>query len=240
MGASGPITPPGRGSVLFRSGTEAGLGSPGDNDMKHAATRALFAYWDRLRGERCAPERSEIDPTAIRGILADTFVIEVDDERRCPFRIAGTRVSALLGKELKGESFTALWSGPDRDEGGALVDVIVNESAPAVASVVAWTRDGAAYDLELLLLPLRHRGRTHARILGSLSPLAVPPRLGLDPVARLELRSERMIYSAERLDSPGLPSPRQALAFGRPERRGHLFVLRGGKDVDSPDALKRR
>lgn len=208
--------------------------------MKHAATRALFAYWDMLRGERCAPERSEIDPTAIRGILADTFVIEVDDERTCPFRIAGTRVSALVGKELKGESFTALWEGTARDEGGALIDMIVNESAPAVASVVAWTRDGAACDLELLLLPLRHRGRTHARMLGSLSPLTVPPRLGLDPVQRLELRSQRVIYAGERLDSPGLPTPRQALPFARPERRGHLFVFSGGKDADSSDALKRR
>lgn len=225
---------------MFRSGTEAGLGSSGNKDMKHAATRALFAYWDVLRGERCAPERSEIDPTAIRGILADTFVIEVDDERRCPFRIAGTRVSALVGKELKGESFTALWSGATRDEGGALIDVIVNESAPAVASVIAWTRDGVACDLELLLLPLRHRGRTHSRMLGALSPLSIPPRLGLDPVQRLEIRSRRVIHASERRDEPALATPREVLSVGRPERRGHLFVFPGGRRDESLDTLKLR
>ncbi|PSC04392.1 PAS domain-containing protein [Alsobacter soli] len=203
--------------------------------MKHAVTRALFAYWDSLRKARSAPERAEIDPSAIRGILADTFIIEVDDDRRCPFRLAGTRVSALVGKELKGASFTGLWT----EDGDAMVDIVANEVAPLVASAMGETRDGALLDLELLLLPLRHRGKTHARMLGSLSPLSAPPRLGLDPVTRCEVRSRRVIRSSDRIELGEIvPPPRERLPFGRPERRGHLFVFRGGRSEDQPEALK--
>ena len=31
-----------------------------------------------MRGARSAPERSEIDPAAIRGVLGDTFILEVN------------------------------------------------------------------------------------------------------------------------------------------------------------------
>ncbi|MEJ1934798.1 PAS domain-containing protein, partial [Nostoc sp. NIES-2111] len=72
--------------------------------MKHPASRTLFSYWDTLRGERTAPERSELDPGAIRNILADTFILEVDAGQTFPFRLAGTRVCALYGRDLKGVS----------------------------------------------------------------------------------------------------------------------------------------
>jgi hypothetical protein len=38
--------------------------------MKHAASRELYAYWQEKRGTRPAPERTDIEPGAIRGVLA--------------------------------------------------------------------------------------------------------------------------------------------------------------------------
>ncbi len=43
--------------------------------MKHPASRALHAYWERLRGERAAPERAEIEPGQIRHLLADSLIL---------------------------------------------------------------------------------------------------------------------------------------------------------------------
>jgi hypothetical protein len=77
--------------------------------MKHSATKVLFEYWDELRGERSSPERSEIDPGSIRHVLADTFICEVDEAANHPIRLAGTRVCALFGREVKGHGLTALW-----------------------------------------------------------------------------------------------------------------------------------
>ncbi|HEY0354137.1 MAG TPA: PAS domain-containing protein, partial [Enterovirga sp.] len=65
--------------------------------MKHATSRMLFSYWDSLRGERAAPERSDVEPGAIRHILADTFILGIDGEAGATFRLAGTRCSALFG-----------------------------------------------------------------------------------------------------------------------------------------------
>ena len=43
--------------------------------MKHAASRELYAYWQEKRGARPAPERTDIEPGAIRAVLADAFIL---------------------------------------------------------------------------------------------------------------------------------------------------------------------
>src|SRR5882724_4487529 len=73
--------------------------------MKHSSTRELYNYWNLRRGSRAAPERSDIEPGAIRRVLADTFMLSFDPQGGHPFRIAGTRVCALFGRELKGNAF---------------------------------------------------------------------------------------------------------------------------------------
>ena len=84
--------------------------------MKHAATRMLFSYWDALRGERAAPDRGEIEPGEIRHILADTFILENEDGP-ARFRLAGTRLCALFGCELKNAPFSAIWDPATPDDG---------------------------------------------------------------------------------------------------------------------------
>ena len=70
--------------------------------MKLAASRELFAYWNALRGARSAPERDDVDPGAIRGVLADTFILEFDPAAGFPLRVVGTRTNALFLRELRG------------------------------------------------------------------------------------------------------------------------------------------
>ena len=76
--------------------------------MKHPSSREFFAYWDARRGDARAPDRSEIEPDAVRGLLGDIFVLSYDNEAGYPFRVAGTRVCALLGRDLKDFSFSAM------------------------------------------------------------------------------------------------------------------------------------
>lgn len=200
--------------------------------MKHPATQALFAYWDSLRGDRLAPERAEIDPTAIRHLLADTFMLEVDSDARHPFRLAGTRVCALFGRELKDESFAALWrspSGGTGHEGDELVRTVCDEAHGAVAGVLGASAGDHRIDLEMLLLPLRHGGKTHARVLGCVSPATMPAWFGVQTVDALVLRSFRVIRgrAAAALPAGGtfaMPPP-SVIA----QRRGHLRVLEGGR-----------
>src|SRR6266700_3496080 len=69
--------------------------------MKHPSNREFFAYWDAKRGDARAPERSDIEPGAVRELLGDIFVLSYDSDAGYPFRVAGTRVCALLGRDLK-------------------------------------------------------------------------------------------------------------------------------------------
>ena len=86
--------------------------------MKHPSNREFFAYWDDKRGDTRAPERSDIEPGAVRELLGDIFVLSYDNETGFPFRVAGTRVSALLG--LGGEGYASI-DPADRERPDALV-----------------------------------------------------------------------------------------------------------------------
>ena len=81
--------------------------------MKNEATIDLFSYWNRLRGQRPAPTRTEIEPSDIRQHLADTFILERDARGESVFRLAGTRVCATYGRELKNFSFSSLFGPHD-------------------------------------------------------------------------------------------------------------------------------
>lgn len=190
--------------------------------MKNPSTRAVYDYWDQLRGDRAAPERGDIEPGALRNVLQDTFVLE-NGPIGPVFRLAGTRLCALFGGELKGRPFIALW--PDVEAQGdirRLTEIVMDESAGAVAGFTAETVGGAAISLELLLLPLRHRGRTHARLLGSLSPAFSPHWLGLDSINCVRLVSVRMIWES------GAAAGMATEFATTPEKRRAGFVLHDG------------
>lgn len=192
--------------------------------MKHATTRMLFAYWDSLRGERAAPERGEIEPGEIRHILADTFILETLADRPPEIRLAGTRLCALFGRELKGASFAELWRTNGSRETARFVEMVTSETVGLVVGLLATNTEGAALDLELLLLPLRHRGKTHARLLGALSAKVVPPWIGLHPITGLATVSLRVISpSQQAMEASFGPGRAEAV-----EKRRQFVVHRGG------------
>ncbi len=193
--------------------------------MKHTTTREVFAYWDNCRGERLAPERSDIEPGAIRSVLCDTFILTFDHKAGHPFRLAGTRLCAVMGCELKGEPFADLWHEQSRKDIESLIKTIAEETVGLVGSARGTTEDGHTLELELLLLPLGHRGRMPARLLGALAPLRPPYWAGVKPVLELRLGHYRHLGPA--IDSVSPPHFRAAPAE-HADRRG-LVVLQGGR-----------
>jgi hypothetical protein len=181
----------------------------------------LFSYWDALRGDRAAPERGEIEPGEIRHILADAFILELDEDRQAEFRLGGTRLCALFGRELKGRPFPELWPEAGRTEARRWLDIVTDETAGLVAGLVGTTQDGATVNLEMLLLPLRHRGKTHTRIMGALSPALVPSWMGLHAITHLKTVSVRVIWP-----SPAIAALAPSSEATVERRRG--FVLHQG------------
>lgn len=138
--------------------------------MKHPSTREYFAYWDEKRGVARAPDRSEIEPGAVRELLGDIFVLSYDAASGYPFRVAGTRVCALLGSDLKDRSFSALFTPDTRREIEDIIAVVSEEMLAAVAGITATSQAGSTAHLELLLLPFTPRAHAPLSLTGLLAP----------------------------------------------------------------------
>jgi hypothetical protein len=138
--------------------------------MKHPSSREFFAYWDQKRGGARAPDRSEIEPGAVRELLGDIFVLSYDGSGGYPFRVAGTRVCALLGCDLKDRSFSALFMPDGRREIEDIIAVVAEEMLAAVAGITAISEDGSPAHLELLLLPFNARAHAPLSLTGLLAP----------------------------------------------------------------------
>ena len=192
--------------------------------MKHPSNRDLFRYWNERRGNRLAPERSEIEPGEIRRVLGDTFVLEAGGLARHRFRIAGTRLCALFGRELKAESFVELWQLSDQAALREMIAVVMEEKAGIVASVTSATAGDTLLPvkLEMLLLPLTFESRAEARVLGALAPLSIPYWLGAKAIGPLALGMFRHVGA---IDSTA--PPRFKAAAGR--LRHGLTVYDGGR-----------
>jgi hypothetical protein len=168
--------------------------------MRHRSSHELFNYWNDRRGARPAPDRGEIDPVAIRGVLADTFLLSHQPGEGHPVRIAGTRVCALFGRELRHRAFLDLWCAESRAQVADLIAVVVEEALGVVACATA-ARSEDRLQLELLLLPLAVGGRS-ARLIGTLA--ATPPCwLGTPALAGLWLGPHRYLSITP---APSLPA----------------------------------
>jgi hypothetical protein len=190
--------------------------------MKHPSIREVFDYWNERRGRRPAPERADIEPAAIRRVLADTFILAFEPARGHPFRVAGTRLCALFGRELKNEAFLDLWSSASRGDVRELLAIVAEEAVGVVASAAG--AGPADATLELVLLPLSHRGRTDARVLGALVPREPPAWIGVHALAGLTLGTHR--YVGGPLAGPGV-SP-VVVPLRRAGRIRHGFVVYDG------------
>lgn len=217
--------------------------------MKHPVTQRLYEYWDSLRGERPAPDRSEIEPGRIRAVLGDTFILELVDRDTYRFRLAGTRLCALHCRELKNRNILRGWSSEDREALATLLAAVTEDAAAAVIGVAGFTERKQSVDMEMLLLPLHIPGEGCSRVLGACVALEQPYWAGMHPILSQTIKSVRLIWPDER---PTFLRPQARTAtspvpqFGREpaairssaplpllaeaRRVQHLMVIEGGKN----------
>ncbi len=217
--------------------------------MQKATSRALYDYWNSLRGARSAPDRRDIDPTRIRTALASTFILEESEADRYKFRLAGSHLCATYCRELKGRSFSGLWHDKDSDAIETLIRAVTEDHAVALVTFQGSTSVGTRTTFETILMPLRHNGSTTARILGGMTALDEPYWLGVQPVLEQRITGLRLIWPddpsmhQEHRDisaavdgsvgwhaEPPVNTPLPAEIGGNSARRyAHLAVIDGGR-----------
>ncbi|WP_461382784.1 PAS domain-containing protein [Devosia indica] len=213
------------------------------------STKTLYTYWNTIRGSRSAPDRRDIDPTRIREALANTFILELDSADKFSFRLAGSHLCTSYCRELKGRSFSALWHDRDGDAMDTLIRAVTEDHAVALVTFQGTTALHTKVSFETILMPLRHNGSTHTRILGAMSAVEEPYWLGVQPILEQRITGLRLIWPDE---VPAEESAREVMAsvvneseygasaqpaampttvYGRSARRyAHLAVIDGGRN----------
>ncbi|MCZ8545367.1 PAS domain-containing protein [Mesorhizobium qingshengii] len=209
--------------------------------MNQNGSITLFQYWNRLRDGRPAPKRSEVEPADIKSLLADTFILERDTRGQAVFRLAGTRLCAYYGRELKGFSFPSLWREKDQRLVSQLIHGVFDQKSVVLIAFEGFSRSGRSNRFELLALPL-DGGVESPRCLGVISAVEKPFWLGADPITdalidsirvvdpEKELLNNRPAINVPSLVPDELEAPETISALGRVRRIRHLVVFDGGRE----------
>jgi hypothetical protein len=218
--------------------------------MQKSSTKTLYDYWNALRGSRSAPDRRDIDPTRIRNALANTFILELNEEGEFDFRLAGSHICAAYARELKGRSFSRLWHPRDRDAMDTLIRAVTEDHAVALINFQGSTAVHTRVQVETILLPIRHNGTTATRLLGAMTAIEEPYWFGVQPIMEQRVTGLRLIWPDDAsledmakdiaasvpIDAVegdivrGTPAPMSATIYGRAARRyAHLAVIDGGR-----------
>jgi len=204
--------------------------------MKQTTSQVLYAYWNELRAGRLAPQRLEIEPARIAGILSETFMLERAEGGAYTFRLAGTRLCELFGSELRGSDFLAGWSARDRSAIERHLAGVCEMGAAALLTFEGSSDIRHRIEVEALLLPLLHAGKTVARIIGTMSAASTPRWLNAEPLRTRRLIRQELIWPDGRPHSVaqrmGRPAPQRA-RLGAPQvvqvEQRRFRVYEGGR-----------
>lgn len=176
--------------------------------MKHRNSHLLVGYWSRLRRGREIPDQTDIDPRAIKRILASVFILEASDPSRPLYRLAGTSLCDRYGSELKGTNFLARWEIQSRNALSLLMRQALAARQPVCISSVAATAECGMVELETVLAPVSFGDAAPSRFVGMAQVLGDASLLAGRPIAFERLVASQLVRENEPLqkfDNP--PSP---------------------------------
>lgn len=106
--------------------------------MRHRSIKAVYDYWDAVRGSRTAPLRTEIDPRGIAAELGDVFLLDgpIADFR---FRLAGSRIIATVGQTLVDRLFVDIWLESARNSARLALASPTQEGEPILIGIRAFS-----------------------------------------------------------------------------------------------------
>ena len=213
--------------------------------MKHATSKALFSYWDQVRDGRVAPRRLEIEPARLTPILSETFILVRINTVDYPYRLAGTRICDVFGREFRGRNFLDGWTETDRVTLSRQLAVVCQDGAGLVLEMAATGTERHSVILECVILPMLHTTNSITRLLGCAVALDHPAWLGTEPLTSIELLNHKLIWPGREM-TPERPPMRpitpvlSALAGARLVKidRRSFRVLDGGLLTGGPEKAK--
>lgn len=207
--------------VLFGKGFTRRLADDSYTTTAQApAMRELRAYWEGLRQNGDIPTRDAIDPRGIAGALERVFMIERIAPGLARFRLVGSQITDLVGCEVRGMPFTALFDPDGRRKIGALLESLFTD--PVIQNIDLDAERGIgkpALSGHLMLLPLMSQGGKVDLALGCLAldgPIGRAPRRFAIARTRAEKLTPDAVKAAPVLRE--FAEPQHEYAMPRPPR----------------------
>ncbi|MEP1208210.1 MAG: PAS domain-containing protein [Rhizobiaceae bacterium] len=170
--------------------------------MRQKNTKQMMDYWLNLYwqsgnepGQPAAqnwPSRNNIQPSECRSILGNMFILERDGAD-VNYRLAGTQLCSMYGRELKQEGFSEAFVGEDRRSAESWVYRLGIDDYTVLICSLGETAYGETVNIETLMLPLLHEGQAGERILGITTACENPAWLGTTPIIEQSIRSVRIL-----------------------------------------------
>ncbi len=208
--------------------------------MRQKTSTEIFTYWERIRGSADAPTRDLIQPSAVAHILPELFILEntADDNPR--FRLAGTGICNLMGREIRGENFAGLWASSHHDDPVRIAAGVMRHVVPASINATGYCISGRRMTFEMVLMPVRTSNDVCDRLLGCLTPTVHSNWLGNERLEFLALDRSRLLYDhpARLVDTPPHPDPTDLLPFEGSLSLGEWMRRKLLQAKNSPDRAK--
>ena len=132
-------------------------------------------------------------PAQCRSLLGEMFILDTSNGE-AKYRLAGTKLCGLYGRELKLERFSHAYDDTDELAVDNWASRLAEDDYLALLCSTAFNEDRQRLNLETLLMPLSHNGRTGQRVLGITVACEAPAWLGTKPLVSQTIRSVRVLH----------------------------------------------
>lgn len=162
--------------------------------MRLQITIDIFDYWNALRGGQDAPLKSQIEPGAIPHLLSSLFILETEADRHIRFRLAGTKICDLFGRDLRGERFSTLWANGQHEDIDRTAEGSMDHAIPTLFNATGYSTAGHHAAFEIIMMPLRSPEGGCDRLLGAIAPAVPASWLEIVPLELLALDRSRLLH----------------------------------------------
>ncbi|MEI9930910.1 MAG: PAS domain-containing protein [Rhizomicrobium sp.] len=160
-----------------------------------------------MRNGRDVPDQTDIDPRAVKRLLASIFILDAANPGQPAYRLAGTGLCERFGMELKGMGFLLHWDGQSRTALSALMRQAMKLRQPICLSSIGASADSGMVELETMLLPISLNGGEPTRFLGMTLLLSDPMQIAGRTIAFQRLVASQIVRESEPLANSNPPVP---------------------------------
>jgi hypothetical protein len=121
--------------------------------------RQLHDWWVAQRRASGIPDRSDLDPLALRGLLPNLIISEVETEPfRIRYRLVGTKIADVTSFDFTGRYLDEILAEGSETPWMEFYEIIYESRIPLFGSVTERTASGGSFTYEFGIFPLTAGG----------------------------------------------------------------------------------